>query len=196
MSATLGLVFATVAVATLAVGELRRGGAGPQMIEAGEAGPAVEVFQRPGGGGYGYRISVGGEVVIYQPHVPAVSGELGFASAEYARTVADLVVHRMRARILPPAISLQDLDTLGVGRQGRSRGGPPPAIRSGPTTTPATGRRKDGYGGRTSASISAHALSLHRRPSGPPPGLADAGRDGSGGLRWRCRGAYGSPFWE
>lgn len=82
----------------------------------GRARYGVEVFPVPGGHGYGYQISMDGGTVIHQPHLPGPSGRVPFASEADARRVAELMVTRMRAGVFPPAVSAEDLDSLGVWR--------------------------------------------------------------------------------
>lgn len=64
--------------------------------------------------GYGYAIYVYGSKLIYQPHKPGLPGDQGFKTREDAMRVAELVVHKMRNNIIPPTITLKELDSLGV----------------------------------------------------------------------------------
>lgn len=64
--------------------------------------------------GWGYRILNNGKLFINQPHIPAVSGLKGFDSEEDAQTTANLALDKIKNGIVPPTISMQELDSLGV----------------------------------------------------------------------------------
>ncbi len=63
---------------------------------------------------WGYDIYVFGGLMIHQPHIPAVSGSAGFKTEEYARKTAEFVVYKIRNNIMPPGVSFEELDSLGV----------------------------------------------------------------------------------
>jgi hypothetical protein len=65
-------------------------------------------------GGYGYDITVSGKLYIHQPHIPAVSGNRSFISENDARKAGELVAGKLRNNIMPPGISLEELDSLGI----------------------------------------------------------------------------------
>jgi hypothetical protein len=65
-------------------------------------------------GTFGYDILDGQKVVIHQPHVPAMPGIVGFKTREDARKVGDLVVKKISAKIFPPTVSVEELDSLGL----------------------------------------------------------------------------------
>jgi hypothetical protein len=73
----------------------------------------VRTFQE-GTQGWGYDILLNGEPHIHQPHIPAVSGNQGFKSEAAARKAANLIVWKMKHNIMPPSISTEELDSLGV----------------------------------------------------------------------------------
>jgi hypothetical protein len=74
----------------------------------------VEVRPFPGQHGWGYDIYMNGKRYIHQPHIPAISGNKGFATEEDARKAGGLVVHKIRNNIMPPTIDVDELDSLGV----------------------------------------------------------------------------------
>lgn len=74
----------------------------------------VDLLRTPGVDGFGYRIRTGNRVMIRQPHVPGLSGRYVFATEADARSVAGLVVDRIRSGHMPPSVSREDLDSLGV----------------------------------------------------------------------------------
>ena len=64
--------------------------------------------------GWGYDIFVGGKLYIHQPNIPAVSGDKGFIEEEYAAKIAWLVIEKIKDHILPPSVSIDELDSLQV----------------------------------------------------------------------------------
>ncbi len=63
---------------------------------------------------YGYEISVNGKKLIHQEHIPAVSGTLGFKTAEQAQKVAEFLIEKMKKGESLPAISPTELNQLGA----------------------------------------------------------------------------------
>ena len=75
----------------------------------------VKTFQNDNGiKGWGYDIYADGALYIHQPHIPAVPGNKGFQSAQKAETAGNFAVYKIRNNIMPPSISVQELDSLGV----------------------------------------------------------------------------------
>ncbi|MEP6677404.1 MAG: DUF4907 domain-containing protein [Ferruginibacter sp.] len=66
--------------------------------------------------GFGYNIFQKGTLYIHQPVIPAIAGNKGFASANDARKIAELMVYKMNHHIFPPAVSVGELDSLKVPR--------------------------------------------------------------------------------
>ena len=64
--------------------------------------------------GWGYDIYVNGKIFIHQPMIPALQGIKEFETEVKARKVAEFVADKIRRNILPPTISLHELDSLGV----------------------------------------------------------------------------------
>jgi len=63
---------------------------------------------------WGYRILKDGNLFINQPHIPAVQGNKGFSSSEYAQKTGEFIVNKLAAGIIPPTVSLEELDSLNV----------------------------------------------------------------------------------
>ena len=63
---------------------------------------------------WAYDIIVDGEVIIHQPIIPGISGKRGFASKEDAAIVARLVVDKIKNGIMPPGISLEEIEKSGI----------------------------------------------------------------------------------
>lgn len=74
---------------------------------------AVETFEN-GEGTWGYRILKNGNLFINQPHIPAVQGNKGFSSSENAQKTGEFIVNKLDAGIIPPTVSLEELDSLNV----------------------------------------------------------------------------------
>ena len=64
--------------------------------------------------GYGYDIYVDNGLKVHQPHIPAVSGNKGFATEEKAKRAGEFVGNKFRNNIMPPSVSPKELDSLGV----------------------------------------------------------------------------------
>jgi Domain of unknown function (DUF4907) len=64
--------------------------------------------------GYGYNIYLNGKLYIHQPLLPATIGNTGFSTAEKAATTARLVIYKIEHNIIPPGVSVRELDSLGV----------------------------------------------------------------------------------
>jgi len=64
--------------------------------------------------GWGYQISINSKIYIEQTIIPAISGKYAFGSANNARITANFVVQKIMNNILPPTVSVEELDSLGV----------------------------------------------------------------------------------
>ncbi len=64
--------------------------------------------------GFGYDILRNGVPYIHQPNIPAVAGNTGFSSVQHAKETAKFVVYKIQHHMLPPTVSIQELDSLGV----------------------------------------------------------------------------------
>lgn len=73
-----------------------------------------DTSRMPQAGGFGYIIKVDGNPYIFQPTIPAVSGNKGFQSAEDAEKTANLVAYKLRNNINPPSVTVAELDSMGI----------------------------------------------------------------------------------
>jgi hypothetical protein len=64
--------------------------------------------------GYGFDIYQEGKMMIHQNSIPAIQGNKAFTSEEEAKAVGALMLYRISNGIMPPSISIEDLDSLGV----------------------------------------------------------------------------------
>ena len=64
--------------------------------------------------GYGYKIFVDGKLYISQPSIPGLSGTAGFENEADARKIAKLAISKIKQGIIPPAITLKELETNGL----------------------------------------------------------------------------------
>ncbi len=64
--------------------------------------------------GFGYDIIVDTATYVHQPHIPAVPGNQGFTTAEKAKKAGEFVAYKIRNNILPPSVTVEELDSLQV----------------------------------------------------------------------------------
>ncbi|MDG1915991.1 MAG: DUF4907 domain-containing protein [Crocinitomix sp.] len=76
--------------------------------------PYTAVTFEKGKNDWGYKIMNGEALLINQPHIPAVQGNSGFSSKEKALITGNYMIYKLDAGILPPTVSLEELDSLGV----------------------------------------------------------------------------------
>jgi hypothetical protein len=72
----------------------------------------IEIKTFEGGMGWGYDISIDGLVYVHQPNIPALSGESGFENELEARQVAEIVVSKIRNNILPPSVTVEEVQVI------------------------------------------------------------------------------------
>ena len=63
---------------------------------------------------YGYSIFIDGRLYIEQTSIPAIQGESGFPTIDDADKVARLVIEKIKKGELPPAVTIEELTSLGV----------------------------------------------------------------------------------
>jgi hypothetical protein len=63
---------------------------------------------------FGYDILLDGKPLVHQPNIPALPGHEGFSTKEKARTVAEFVVEKIRKNEMPPTVTIEDLNKMGV----------------------------------------------------------------------------------
>ncbi len=64
--------------------------------------------------GFGFEILRGTNPLIIQPHIPAIQGIKGFKTKEQASIIGNYMIYKINHGIMPPSISVQDLDSLGI----------------------------------------------------------------------------------
>jgi hypothetical protein len=64
--------------------------------------------------GYGYDILIYDALYVHQPHIPAINGSRGFKTKEQATKAAEFVIYKIRNNIMPPSLSVEELDSLGT----------------------------------------------------------------------------------
>ncbi len=65
---------------------------------------------------FGYDVLVYGKPLIHQPNIPGLPGNEGFTTEEKAQTVADFVAAKIRNNEMPPTVTIENLNTMGVLR--------------------------------------------------------------------------------
>ena len=63
---------------------------------------------------FGYDILLHGRPLVHQPNIPALPGNDGFTTKERARKVAEFVVKKIRKNEMPPTVTIEDLNNMGV----------------------------------------------------------------------------------
>lgn len=63
---------------------------------------------------FGYDILINGKPLVHQPSIPALSGNEGFTTKEKAQKVAEFVVKKIRENEMPPTVTIDDLNNMGV----------------------------------------------------------------------------------
>jgi hypothetical protein len=63
---------------------------------------------------FGYDILLSGKPLVHQPHIPGLPGNDGFTTKERAQTVAEFVVKKIKNNEMPPMVSIEDLNKMGV----------------------------------------------------------------------------------
>ena len=63
---------------------------------------------------FGYDILFYGKPLVHQPNIPAMPGNEGFSTREKAQTVAEFVVEKIRKNEMPPTVTIEDLNKMGV----------------------------------------------------------------------------------
>ena len=63
---------------------------------------------------FGYDILLYGRPLVHQPNIPGLPGNEGFTTKEKAQTVAEFVVKKIRNNEMPPTVTMEDLNTMGV----------------------------------------------------------------------------------
>ncbi|MFI5171870.1 MAG: DUF4907 domain-containing protein [Chitinophagales bacterium] len=64
--------------------------------------------------GWGYDIYVNNEKYIHQEHIPAINGLHVFKTKEDAIKVGNLMADKIRNKIIPPTITIDELNALGI----------------------------------------------------------------------------------
>jgi len=64
--------------------------------------------------GWGYDVFVDGKQFIHQPYIPVIQGNKPFNNEADAKKVAELVADKIRMNSIPPTVSYQELDSLGI----------------------------------------------------------------------------------
>lgn len=107
------MIFALLSGAAFSGGKADGNAAGPESDPS--AGMELTIRTIPGvGNTFGYDILRNGKPFIHQPNVPGLPGNEGFKTREGARKVAELVAEKIRNSVMPPSVSVEELQRLGV----------------------------------------------------------------------------------
>lgn len=64
--------------------------------------------------GWGYDVFINKSQYVHQPHIPAVSGNRGFNTEANAKKTGEFVAYKIKNNIMPPSVTPEELDSLGV----------------------------------------------------------------------------------
>ena len=64
--------------------------------------------------GFGYDIYIDEKRYVHQPQMPAVAGNKGFNTETAASKTAAFVCFKIQHNIMPPSVTVEELDSLGV----------------------------------------------------------------------------------
>lgn len=63
---------------------------------------------------FGYDLLLYGKPWVHQPSIPGLPGNEGFTTRERAQTVAEFVLKKIRKNEMPPTVTIEDLNSMGV----------------------------------------------------------------------------------
>lgn len=63
---------------------------------------------------FGYQIFNNDKVYIRQKNIPAIAGNYAFKTKTDAKKVANLVIYKLQKGLLPPTITVVELDSLKI----------------------------------------------------------------------------------
>jgi hypothetical protein len=63
---------------------------------------------------FGYDILIYDRPLVHQPNIPGLPGVEGFTTKKRAQTVAEFVVKKIKKNEMPPTVTMDDLNTMGV----------------------------------------------------------------------------------
>lgn len=108
------LVFSLMMGLVAACNGSRKEKAEPTLIELPAEGIVTfEVFQNTDST-WGYDIMRDGKKLIHQPHMPTIQGSVGFKNEQDAEAVANLVTYKVNNNIMPPSVSMAEMDSLNI----------------------------------------------------------------------------------
>lgn len=64
--------------------------------------------------GYGYDIFVGNTLYVHQPVIPCIAGNKGFKTKADAIKVANLIIEKIRKGIIPPSVTISEMEKLRI----------------------------------------------------------------------------------
>ena len=52
--------------------------------------------------------------MIHQPNIPGMPGNRGFKTRAQAEKITELIIYKIKNNIMPPTVTVEELDSLGV----------------------------------------------------------------------------------
>ena len=63
---------------------------------------------------FGYDILIYGRPLVHQPNIQGLPGNEGFTTKGRAQKVAEFVMKKIRKNKMPPTVTIEDLNSMGV----------------------------------------------------------------------------------
>jgi hypothetical protein len=63
---------------------------------------------------FGYDILLYGRPLVHQPNIPGLPRNEGFTTKERAQVVAEFIVKKIRNNEMPPTVTIEELNSMGV----------------------------------------------------------------------------------
>lgn len=83
-------------------------------IEHKDSSVNIQIFKVQSG--WGYDIYIMGTKYIHQETIPAINSNKPFKVKKDAEKIAELVKFKIKKSILPPSITINELDSLGINK--------------------------------------------------------------------------------
>ena len=97
----------------LSIFHVQAQGPGTSKQEIQKTSITYKIIEAPNNS-FGYDIFAGSRLLIHQPSVPGLPGKQGFIRKADAEKIAALVIKKIENGIMPPTITLRELDSLNV----------------------------------------------------------------------------------
>ncbi|HYV90802.1 MAG TPA: DUF4907 domain-containing protein [Chitinophagales bacterium] len=77
----------------------------------------VKTFRENSAWGYDILMGDSGKLYIHQPTIPSVPGNNGFKTEADAKKAGEFVAYKIRNHIMPPSVTPEELDSMGLWKK-------------------------------------------------------------------------------